>query len=325
MKKFKLPKRYFAGIAALVIAVAGLGLSSAYAGNEIDLTKPCSLTLEVEGGSYAEDLAKAELNAKIYQVATVDENGVYTDLEDYKSLGLGNAVLKGGDWSKKAQDAAAIAAEKTPDAQIAMTAGKGSVNDLKAGMYLVVLEDGLTDCYAYTFSPYLICLPDNLYAQTGNESDNYYKYDVTAGLKAEQSKRYGDLKIQKTLSSYNTSLQNVTFVFDVEAVDVNGEVVYSNVVSTTHNAAGTKEIVIEGIPAGSTVTVKEVYAGASYKVTGNTSMNTVIVADDTVTTAFANNYDEQLVNSNGVTNHFEYDDSQGWKWERLEDNSTVNQ
>lgn len=325
MKKIKFGKKYFAGIAALVLAVAGLGLSSAYAGNEIDLTKTCSLTLEVEGGSYSEDLESASLSANIYKVADVNVNGVYTDLEEYKSLKLGEMVLKGGDWSKKAQDVAVIAQKKTPDAEIVITNGTGKAEGLKAGMYLVAVESGVTECYEYTFSPYLICLPDNRYAQTNDPKDNYYTYDVTGGLKPEQSLRYGDLKIQKTLESYNTSLKNVTFVFEVEAVDVKGEVVYSNVVSTTHNAAGTKEIVIEKIPAGSTVTVREVYAGASYDVTGSSTVNTVIVADEIVTTEFKNNYSEQLLSSYGVTNHFEYDESKGWQWKRMDDNSRANQ
>lgn len=325
MKKINFGKKYFAGIAALVLAVAGLGLSSAYAGNEIDLAKPCSLTLEVKGGSYSEDLESASLSANIYKVADVDANGVYTDLEEYKSLKLGETVLTGGDWSKKAQDVAVIAQEKTPDAEIVIANGTGKAEGLEAGMYLVVVESGVTECYEYTFSPYLICLPDNLYAQTNDPKDNYYTYDVTGGLKPEQSPRYGNLKIIKTLQSYNTSLANVTFVFEIEAVDAEGNVVYSNVVSTTHNAAGTKEVVIEGIPAGSTVTVKEVYAGASYEMSSSASVKTVIVAEDTVTTEFKNDYDDQLMTSYGATNHFEYDDAQGWQWKRLTDNSAGNQ
>lgn len=325
MKKYKVTKRYFAGIAAVVLAVAGLGLSSAYAGSEIDLSKKCSLTLNVAGDTYAEDLQGAGFTAKIYQVASVNENGIYIDLEAYQELKIGETVQKGGDWSSKAQDAAAIAAEETPDAEITISGGTGKAENLEAGMYLVDVENGVTECYEYSFSPYLICVPDNLYGHTQDPKDNSYVYDVTAGLKPEQSPRYGDLKIQKTLSSYNTSLESVTFVFQVEAVDANGKVVYSNALSTTHNAAGTKELVVKDIPAGSTVTVKEVYGGASYEAVSSKEVKTVIAAEDTVTAAFSNGYDEQLISSNGVTNHFEYDQNKGWQWKKLEDNSAVNQ
>lgn len=325
MKHFKLEKKYFAGIAALVLVVACLGLSSAYAGSAVDVSKPCSLTLNVADGAYAEDLEGAQLTAKVYKVASMQGTGVYTSLEGYENLGLEEAVLNDGDWSNLAQKAAAVAEGKEPEAVIAITDGTGAAEDLEAGMYLVVMEKGVTECYEYTFSPYLISLPDNLYFQTGDPEDNEYQYDVTGGLKPEQSPRYGDLKIIKTLQSYNTSLANVTFVFEIEAVDAEGNVVYSNVVSTTHNAAGTKEVVIEGIPAGSTVTVKEVYAGASYEMSSSASVKTVIVAEDTVTTEFKNDYDDQLMTSYGATNHFEYDDAQGWQWKRLTDNSAGNQ
>lgn len=324
MRKFKLENKYLAGIAAVVLAAAGIGHSLAYAGNAVDLSKPCSLTLNVAGGSYAEDLEGAELTANIYQVASMEGSGVYHALEGYEDLGLEDAVLNDGDWSALAKEAAAVAEGTEADAQITLTEGSGTAEDLEAGMYLVVVENGVTDCYEYTFSPYLISLPDNLYYQTNDPADNEYLYDVTGGLKPEQSPRYGNLKIVKTLESYNTSLSNVTFVFEIEAVDQAGTVVYSNVVSTTHQAAGSKEVVIEGIPAGSTVTVKEVYGGASYEVTGSASARTVIVAEDTVTTEFANNYTDQLLTSYGATNHFEYDDNQGWQWKRLEDNSAGN-
>lgn len=326
MSKFRLGKRYIAGIATLAFAVAGLSLSSAYATNEIDLSEPCSLTVSVGGeGAFAEDLAGIELQAELYRVAAVDQNGSYTSLEDYKSLELEKAVVGDGDWSEKAVAAAEIAEGKTADAKITIVDGIGTAEDLKAGMYLVVVETGVTECYEYNFSPYLICLPDNLYFQTGKAEDNYYQYDVTGGLKPEQSPRFGNLEINKFLSSYNTSLQDVTFVFEVEAVDENGTTVYSNVVSTTHSAAGTKSVLVEDLPAGAIVTVTEVYSGASYRVTTSASQTVTIVSGDTVEVQFSNAYAEELVPGYGVTNHFDYDENEGWQWSQLKDNSAVNQ
>ena len=261
----------------------------------------------------------------MYKVATVDQNGSYTSLDAYKSLKLEKAVAGEGNWSEKAVAAAEIAAEKTPDAKITITNGTGKAENLAAGMYLVVVETGITACYEYSFSPYLICLPDNLYYQTGKASDNYYQYDVVGGLKPEQGPRYGSLQINKLLSSYNTSLKDVTFVFQVEGVDQNGNTVYSNVVSTTHSAAGTKSVVVDGIPAGTTVTVTEVYSGASYGMTASSGTTVEIVSDDTVSVDFSNEYTDELIPGYGVTNHFDYDESEGWKWSQLKDNSAVNQ
>ena len=326
MGKVKMRKRYIAGIAVTVFAIAGLSISTAYAANEVDLSKPCSLTLDVgdrNASTFAEDLATTELHANLYKVADVDKYGRYTSLEAYESLELEKAVSGEGDWSEKAVEAAVLVEEIDPDAEIVMIDGEGIAEELEAGMYLVVVEDGVTACYEYTFSPYLICLPDNPYYQTNDPADNHYEYDITASLKAEQAPRYGDLEIQKTLTSYNTSLKDVTFVFQVEGVDANGATVYSNVVSTTHSAAGTKKVVIEGIPAGTDITVTEVYSGASYKVSGAQKANTVIAAEDIVSVKFTNIYDDELVPGYGVTNHFELDENNGWKWSQLKDNSVV--
>lgn len=324
MRMSKMGKKYIAGMTAILFAVVGLKISTAYAANEVDLTKTCSLTLNVgETGTFAEDLATTELHANLYKVATVDSNGKYTSLDAYASLELEKAVQGKSDWGDKAFEAAKLAEGKTPDANIVMTEGTGTADGLEAGMYLVVVENGISEYYEYTFSPYIICLPENLYYQTNDPADNYYQYDLIASLKAEQSPRYGNLEIKKTLTSYNTSLKDVTFVFQIEAVDLNGDTVYSNVVSTTHSAAGTKSIVVEGIPAGATVTVTEVYSGASYEAVGASQMSTVITAEDIVSVEFSNAYDDELVSGYGVTNHFEYDENTGWKWSQLKDNSVA--
>lgn len=325
MKKYTIKKTYMAGIAALVLVVGSLSLSSAYATNQIDLSKSCSLTLNVaDSGSYAEDLADAKLHANLYLVASVDENGTYTVSEDYVSLELEKIMYEGSSQSEKATEAAKIAADKTADAEITLEEGTGTAENLKAGMYLVVVEKGETTTYEYTFSPYFICLPDNLYTRTGNPEDNYYQYDVTGGLKPERGEKYGQLKVCKTLTSYNASLQDVTFVFQIEGVDENGTLVYSNVVSTTHNGPGTKEVLVDHIPAGITVTVTEVYSGASYTVSGSATGSAVIAADNIAMVAFTNTYSDALVPGYGVTNHFEYDENEGWKWSQLTDNSTAN-
>ena len=51
----------------------------------------------------------------------------------------------------------------------------------------------------------------------------------------------------KTLDNYNAALGPVTLVFQIEGVDEHGETVYSNVLATTHSAAGTQSAVAEQI------------------------------------------------------------------------------
>lgn len=135
-------------------------------------------------------------------------------------------------------------------------------------MYLVAAETVQTSEYTYDFSPYLVSLPNNYYS--GEHPDDTWVYDVTTGMKPQQTQRYGDLEIVKDLTAYNTSLQDALFVFQVEGTR-NGENVYSDVVTIKFNEAGKKTALVKHLPAGTEVTVTEIYAGGSYK---NTSGDT---------------------------------------------------
>lgn len=324
MRKTSIKRKTIAGIATLVLVVAGLSLSSAYAANQIDLSKSCSLTVSVaDAGAFSEDLATAKLQANVYRVASVDAYGSYTALTGYETLKLEEMLKEEVSQSEVAQEAVKLVENKAADVVISIEEGKGIAENLEAGMYLVTVDKGETEDYIYTFNPYFICLPDNLYSRTEKPEDNYYQYDAVAGLKPEQSPRFGKLKVSKTLDAYNESLQDVTFVFEITAVDEDGTVVYSNVVSTTHNSAGTKEVVVDNIPAGTTVTVTEVYSGASYQTKSAASATAVVTAEEIATVKFTNTYTDELVSGYGVTNHFEYDEAEGWQWTRLSDNTTV--
>ena len=91
----------------------------------------------------------------------------------------------------------------------------------------------------------------------------------------QQTQRYGDLEIVKDLTEYNASLKDALFVFQVEGTR-NGEKVYSDVVSIKFNQAGEKSVLVKHLPAGTKVTVKEVYAGGSYSNTSGDKQETVI-------------------------------------------------
>ena len=104
-------------------------------------------------------------------------------------------------------------------------------------------------------------------------------------------------------------------------VDENGNTVYSNVVSTTHSSAGTKAAIADHIPAGAKVTVTEVYSGAGYRLVSEPQQTAEISADEIVTVEFDNTYDHGLNPGYGVTNHFDYDEDEGWQWTQLPDNS----
>lgn len=208
--------------------------------------------------------------------------------------------------------------------------GKGSVDGLSVGMYLVEAEEVQSPYYTYSFTPYLISLPNNQYYVTGSDE---WLYDTSTGLKPDQQERYGDLEIDKTLTSYNETMKGASFVFDIEA-KVNGEIVYSDVVSMVFDGTGTKSVVIKELPAGANITVTEVYSGSSYEATGEAEQTTQIVADEMVSTAFENQYDGKLNGGSSVVNHFEFtpnektadDQKQSaedgvWDWEQQTDST----
>ena len=149
------------------------------------------------------------------------------------------------------------------------------------------------------------------------------------GLKPEREERYGDLEIEKKLSSYNETLKGASFVFEIRAVK-DDTLVYSDVVSLTFQGPGTERVKIEQIPAGAEVTVTEVYSGGSYApVDGGTVKTTVVRADsESAKVVFVNEYDGKL-NGGGtsVVNHFTYEkDESGTedlKWEKLENSNGV--
>lgn len=211
----------------------------------------------------------------------------------------------------------------TADVKVTKPAGvaesTGVINNLETGMYLVQAETVQTSEYTYDFTPYLVSLPNNYYSK--ENLDDTWVYDVTTGMKPQQTQRYGDLEIVKDLTEYNASLKDALFVFQVEGTR-NGEQVYSDVVSIKFNQAGEKSVLVKHLPAGTKVTVKEVYAGGSYSNTSGDTQETVIVADGVTdhpaSVSFTNTYNGKLIPGTGIVNHFENKDGE-WSWEQQTD------
>ena len=314
---------------ALLLAFPQL---SAYALDAIDTDAECVLVIKASEGY--EELVTAQIPVKLYQVAAVDKYAKYTAVEGFESLGLADLddQITASDWEAKSALAFQIVEDKAvePAVNTTISGGMGLIDDLSVGMYLVAMDPVQSAEYQYTFSPYLISLPNHNYFQSG---DDTWQYVVEVGLKAQQSQRYGDLVIEKELKTYNETLGDAVFVFQVEATRdtmVNGVlvedmVVYSNVLTLNFKEPGKKLARVDDIPAGASVTVTEVYSGASYElIEGKDGYTVVILADGTqgapVTVSFVNDYDDRLIIGGGVVNHFEYTGSE-YKWTPVTDNA----
>ncbi|MDE6960782.1 MAG: hypothetical protein K2P27_07970 [Lachnospiraceae bacterium] len=298
------------------------------------------LTETVSADRY-EELKNASIEVELFRIASVDISGKYQAISTFEPLqsrlGSINSQTSAQEWEETALAAREIAMPAegtplTPDNRFVFTQADRTLSGLQTGLYLVTAQDVVTSEYIYHFTPYLVSLPGNAYGQEeGN--DDAWLYDVTVGLKPSQEDRYGDLEIQKTLRSFNATLGGASFVFQVEA-QKGGESVYSNVVSAVFDNAGTKTIRIEKkIPAGALVTVTEIHSGASYEVVSDPVQTQTIIADETVSVSFVNDYDERLNGGTSVVNHFyrEDDGSDGpddgtgsegvWNWTQQVDST----
>ncbi len=214
------------------------------------------------------------------------------------------------------------------DAEITVENGIGTMQGLPQGMYLVWVMPVETDSYQYTFLPYLVSLPNNSYDAEVPGSIDEWEYEATVGLKPRQNQRYGSLLIRKNLHSYKEALGTAMFVFRVEArKDLNHdgekEIVYSDVVGLEFDAAGEKEAVVEHIPAGSEVTVEEIYSGSAYTIQGSAVKELTIWEKDSndagnlPAVEFANDYDDRVTYGTGAVNHFTHDGN-GWSGNRVQ-------
>lgn len=323
----------------LFLTVVGLYLAIipeyAQAAEPIDLTRPCALSL------YSSDFPASftgkmeDLSGKLYRIADVTIRGTYHLLPAFEEIVLPEES-PGKDqaerWIKAAEDAMVQVNTHRPEPigtfrlQWELT-GKlsGSAQSLLPGMYLVVLEDGNSELFTCRFQPFLVALPGNLFRQTGAGEDQWI-YDVEAALKPEWAQKNGALLIRKKLESFCSLYEDANFVFLVEGKDTSGVTVYSNVVSIRLDKAGVREVLLKDIPAGLTVSVKEVYPGSAYTLVSEGEITVAIPPDDTenapASAEFVNRWNGGLTPGTAAVNRFyRVDDSANWEWEKLKDNN----
>lgn len=315
---------------AAITVLSAAGLSSVYGALGVETDRKCSLTFTLDGTEF-DELRSLEIPVDVYKVADITEEAVYdtTNYTVFADLGLEkvSSTTTAEDWAQMAEKAMETVEDKgikpTEKVKVTKPAGAkestGVINDLDTGMYLVQAETVQTSEYTYDFTPYLVSLPNNYYSKE-NPKDTWV-YDVTTGMKPQQTQRYGDLEIVKDLTEYNASLKDALFVFQVEGTR-DGKQVYSDVVSIKFNQAGEKSVLVKHLPAGTQVTVKEVYAGGSYTNTSGDTQETVIdaegVTDHPASVSFTNTYNGKLIPGTGIVNHFENKDGE-WSWEQQTD------
>ena len=313
-------------LVALALTLSALTLPGAHAANAVDTGKSCSVEFSI-GGDYKEDLEKVNVPINLYKVASIDASGSYTAEQGFDSVDFG--AIENGEgtaeaWLERADMSAKLTEGVSPTASTETVAGKAALSNMEVGLYLVMAEDTDSEYYNYSFKPYLISLPNNYYYTSG---DDTWVYDLTGtnaiGLKPEQKERYGTLVINKELVDQNITFGGkATFVFQIDITPIKGEA-SSQQVALTFDQYGSKEAVVEKLPAGASVKVTEIYSGAGYELTADSSVeqSITIVADESVSVGFKNQHDGKLSGGYGVVNNFKLNDDGQYDWNQLEDNA----
>lgn len=330
-------KRGCALALAALLALPFVNLMQTKAAGAIIQDRKCELTVAVDttqtvwgtgvgAGASAEDFEHMIIPVKVYKVADVNASAEFTSTAGFTDLDF-NVVMdkktNAATWEDLAKDAVEKLGNVKPTKTGKIANGNPAViGSLGVGMYLIVPQETFNSdsTRKYVFTPYLTALPSSDYTQTGAGSDDW-QYDRTIYLKGEAQPQFGKLTINKTLQNYNATLGLTTSVFEIVGKDAQDNVVYTNVASVTHDGAGEQSVTLENIPAGITVTVTEVYAGASYEIDGENVKTAKIVSDEAVGTgnaeasvAFTNKLNGGHDSGYGLMNEFKAGEDGDWEW-----------
>lgn len=329
-------KRGCALALAALLVLPCVNLMQTKAAGPVVQDRDCELTVAVDttetvwgvgvgAGTSAEDFENMTVSVNVYKVADMNVSAEFTSTTGFEDLDF-NVVMEDSNaatWENLAAEAVQRLEGVKPTATENIEKGNPAViGSLGVGMYLIVPQETFNSdsTRKYVFTPYLTALPSSDYTQTGAGSDDW-QYDRTIYLKGEAQPQFGKLTINKTLQNYNATLGLTTSVFEIVGKDAQENVVYTNVASITHNGAGTESVTIENIPAGITVTVTEVYAGASYEIDGENVKTAAIVSDEAVGTgnaeasvAFTNKLNGGHDSGYGLMNEFKAGEDGDWEW-----------
>lgn len=311
---------------AVALTFPLLTLPGAKAASAINTGQKCSIEFDISGNS--SELLSASIPVNLYKVASVDESGNYTGIGAFSKLDLSSVSADNLDaaaatWAERAAEAKKLLKDDTEPTTTTLTQGRGTATGLDTGLYLVDTPKVITPNYTYTFTPYLVSLPTNNY-YSGNGASDDWIYDLTkeynsaVGLKPEQHVRYGNLVINKELVDHNATFgNNATFVFQIDITTLDNKK-ETRIEELTFDAAGSHSVTIEKIPAGSHVTVTEVYSGASYELASAKSQKTDIIANPEkksevefrpAEVSFINKHNGRTNGGYGVKNNFKLDEN----------------
>jgi len=358
---------------AAVLGITALGVSKTYAALGVATDTRCSVQINVPSSGFSE-LDDLDIPVDLYKVADIAVSGAYTVTDAFKDAAITLKDAEDNDYTVELKDLNELTADQSKMAGVwedfaaaakkalddgaapggtaiakaaaaeikdgTVTIGATEEEKLPVGLYLVYAQSAESDIYRYSFTPYLISLPNNYYYdEDGNPTDDdTWVYDLTGenaiGLKPLKEDLEGELIINKTVDVFNGTYDKATFVFQVEAYKkdpdnrehqaegAKGDKVFSNVYALEFTGPGTQSVTVGKIKAGADVTVTEVYSGASYS-TQQAVDTAVIIADavlarpdntlEKANVSFTNTHDGRPNGGSGIVNEFTYYPEEGSK------------
>ena len=259
-KKKRNLKRVMTVLMAVIMLVSMMA-PMAYAYEKIDMDKPATLTVEFTSGPKV-----AGMEFRIYKIADVDEDAVFTFLDSIAAYGVAMPDDQAGYRALAETLSGYIARDGVTPTATAITdaAGKAAFGQQEKGLYLV-LADRYTDPkdeMTYIVSPSLVALP--------NSTDgNSWIYDVTISPKYTSvppvPKTEGetiDINVIKVWSGEANKDKRPTFVYAELICD--GQVIDTVTLNSGNNwrhtwkdldATKTYNVTEKEVPAGYTVTI----------------------------------------------------------------------
>lgn len=297
----------------------------------IEPEKPCTLQVSLglnipEDEEWQEDLEKEEITVHLYQVAGVDAHCRFHAEPGFERLMLETVdeETTAKFWEEAAKEAVTLVdtVQEVKTDRLVMNDGQGTLEGMSAGLYLVMPERVQTDRYEYTFLPGLVSLPGLEKTEGAAERWNY---EVSVGLKPEREPLCMDIEIEKILEGNGTFPEPVFFLFLVEtereAEDGSFELLCSEFVTAGFSEPGVKTVSAGRAPVGSYVTVREVYAGASFSSVGESEKRFLAVPEEDgilyKKVTFMNRYSGPFIPSTGIRNRFDTGDGEDWGWEQI--------
>ncbi len=202
-------------------------------------------------------------NYNLPELSSVDVQEIYA----LASLGVD---YKKSYIAKMINEAINQEVEKGTIEQIYNNEGSGN------GVYFIrPKEEVYGNKYKYRFEPFIL-VPAIEESQTGNK---YSHFKMEMLWKYER--RYGTVEIVNNLEEYNEHLKEVIVAYEITAED-EGEMVYSDVVVEKMKAQGVTSTLVENIPAGSNVTIKNIYCSLGCAIVTDEIMTTEVLPDDIV-------------------------------------------